>query len=80
MEKVVTTMSFADEHGNPVPASHYNMPGKWPAEVILTATFEAVDGGKTKLTVREVGVPEEMAKFGRLGWEQSLDKFTESLK
>jgi hypothetical protein len=51
-----------------------------PAEVILTATFEAVDGGKTKLTVREVGVPEEMAKFGRLGWEQSLDKFTESLK
>jgi uncharacterized protein YndB with AHSA1/START domain len=80
MEKVVTTMSFADEHGNPVPASYYNMPEEWSSEVTLTATFEAVEGGETKLTVREVGVPKEMAKFGRLGWEQSLDKFAEALK
>jgi uncharacterized protein YndB with AHSA1/START domain len=26
MEKIVTTISFADEHGNTVPASHYSMP------------------------------------------------------
>ncbi|MGQ0794656.1 MAG: SRPBCC family protein [Nitrosopumilaceae archaeon] len=79
MEKIVTSMSFADEHGNPVPASYYGMPGRWPAEIMLTVTFEEIKGGKTKITVQEVGIPDEMAKFAGLGWNQSLDKFAESL-
>src|ERR1700745_4154100 len=28
-EKIVVTDSFADENGNPVPPSHYGMPGNW---------------------------------------------------
>jgi uncharacterized protein YndB with AHSA1/START domain len=80
MERIVSTLSFADENGNPVPAKHYGMPGDWPMEVIATVTFEEVEAGKTKLTVREVGIPGEMGEPARMGWEQSLDKLAESLK
>jgi uncharacterized protein YndB with AHSA1/START domain len=30
-ELIAYTHSFVDEKGNPVPASHYQMPGDWPA-------------------------------------------------
>jgi len=80
MKKIVQSMSFADEHGNPVPASYYDMPGEWPMETVLTATFEIVDGEKTKLTVREEGIPEAMIEPSRLGWEQQFDKLVELLK
>jgi uncharacterized protein YndB with AHSA1/START domain len=79
MEKIVTTMSFADEHGNPVPASHYGLPGEWPAEIMVTATFEDIEGRKTKITVREVGLPGVMTELASLGWNQSFDKLTEIL-
>ena len=80
MERIYSTLSFADENGNPVPAKHYGMPGDWPMEVTATATFDEVDNGKTKLTVQEVGIPGEMTEPARMGWEQSLDKLAESLK
>jgi uncharacterized protein YndB with AHSA1/START domain len=31
-ERIVCTDSFADEKGNPVPASHYGMGEDWPLE------------------------------------------------
>jgi len=80
MDKIVATMSFADEHGNTVPASRYGLPGEWPAEIILTVSFEDIGGGKTKLTVREAGIPGLMTEMAGLGWDQSLDKLAESLK
>jgi uncharacterized protein YndB with AHSA1/START domain len=80
MEKIVSTMSFADEHGNPVPASHYDVPGEWPDEIIMTATFEDIGAGKTKVTIREVGIPGAMIEFAGLGWDQQFDKLTELLK
>lgn len=82
MKKIVMSTSFADEKGNPVPASYYGMPGDWPMETKLTVTFEEVEGGKTKLTAREEGIPDtdNMRELARLGWEQQFDKFAESLK
>ena len=80
MKKIVASMSFADENGNPVPASHYEMPGEWPMETMLTVTFEDAEAGKTKIIVREDGVPSETAEFARLGWEQQFDKIAELLK
>jgi uncharacterized protein YndB with AHSA1/START domain len=79
MEKIVTTMSFADEHGNPVPAAHYGMPGEWPAEIMVTVTLENIEDGKTKLTVREEGVPGVIVELAGLGWNQQLDKLAETL-
>jgi uncharacterized protein YndB with AHSA1/START domain len=79
LKKIVATMRFADEEGRPVPASHYRMPGKWPKELLVTATFADSRGGRTKLTVREAGIPREVAGLARLGWEQQLDKFVDVL-
>lgn len=80
MEKIVANMSFADEHGEMVPAWHYGLPGEWPDVILLTATFEELGGGKTRLTVKEEGIPDVMIGMARMGWEQSLDKLAESLK
>jgi uncharacterized protein YndB with AHSA1/START domain len=75
-ERLVVTDSFADEKGNVVPASHYGMPGDFPLEMEVVVTFEDVQDGKTKLTLRHGGMPagtEEGAQ-AEAGWNQTLDK------
>jgi uncharacterized protein YndB with AHSA1/START domain len=79
MERIVATDSFADAEGNVVPSSHYGMEG-FPLEMVTTVTFEEQDG-KTKLTVRQAGLPAgEMAEQTEAGWNESLDKLEASLK
>lgn len=73
-QKIVSMMSFADEAGNVVPAEHYQIPGKWPNEVKITAEFKSVDG-KTRVIVTEEGIPMVMYVFAKMGWEQQFDKF-----
>jgi uncharacterized protein YndB with AHSA1/START domain len=74
-ERIVSTDSFADEHGNVVPASHYGMGGDLPLEMLVTVTFEDLGGGKTRLTVRHEGLPAGEHRDGAgEGWAQSLDK------
>jgi len=51
----VLTDSFADEKGNTVPASYYGLSPDFPLEALVTITF-AEDGGKTKLTLRYLGI------------------------
>lgn len=79
MEKIVYTDSFADEKGNVVPASYYEMSGdNWPLE--MTVTFEE-NGGKTKMTLKHVGIPVgEMKEMTGVGWNESFDKLAESLR
>ncbi len=79
MQKIMMSLIFADKHGQPVPASHYGMPGKWADETRLTATFEFAKDGKTRLTIRQTGIPNEMLEVSSIGWNQSLDKFAEVL-
>ncbi|XDD49625.1 SRPBCC domain-containing protein [Leptospira sp. WS92.C1] len=79
-EKIIFTDSFADEKGNPVPASHYGMEN-FPDELIVTLLFEEEQQGKTKLTLRHTGLPAgEMREMTNSGWNESLDKLAESLK
>ena len=78
-ERIVYTDCFADENGNPVPASHYGMSGEWPAELLVTVTLEEYEG-KTKLTLQHVGLPAgEMTELTGAGWSGSFDKLAESL-
>jgi uncharacterized protein YndB with AHSA1/START domain len=77
-ERIVWTDSFADEKGNPVPASYYGMPGDWPEEMLVTVTFEERQG-KTKLTLRHAGHPAEIGEMAEAGWNGSLDKLAETL-
>ena len=53
-EKLVLTDSFSDEKGNVVPATHYGMAADLPLEMLITVTFEEL-GGRTKMTLRQVG-------------------------
>ena len=39
-ERIVCTDSFADEKGNVVPATYYGMSPDFPAEMLMTVTFE----------------------------------------
>ena len=81
MKRIVYTDSFADERGNVVPASYYEMPGDdWPLEMTVTLTFEDL-GGKTKMTLKHVGLPAgEMKQMTGVGWNESFDKLADSLK
>ncbi|HEX9652386.1 MAG TPA: SRPBCC domain-containing protein, partial [bacterium] len=79
-ERIVCSDSFADEKGNPVPASHYGMPGEWPSETQWTITFE-VRGVKTWINLNLVGIPAgQMSELAQAGWNESLDKLAASLK
>jgi uncharacterized protein YndB with AHSA1/START domain len=79
MKRIVYTDSFADEKGNVVPASHYGIQGDWPAELLVTVTFEE-DGGKTVMTLQHEGIPPEIMSDCEAGWSGSFDKLSEFLK
>ena len=79
-ERLVVTDSFADERGNVVPPSHYGMPGDHPLEGRVVVTFEDVDDGKTKLTLRYEGMaPGELRDQAEAGWNETLDKLAAAL-
>jgi uncharacterized protein YndB with AHSA1/START domain len=79
-ERIVVTDSFADEKGNVVPATHYGMPDDFPLEMLVTVTFEEIDG-KTKMTLRHEGLPPgDMLEGAGTGWNESFDKLAESLR
>ena len=80
LERFVYTDSFADEHGNVVPATHYGMGEDVPTETIVTVTLEELDGGKTKLTLRQVGwTDDSMAAGAGAGWNEAFDKLAADL-
>ena len=80
MKKIVATDHFADKDGNYVSPKDFGMPGEWPETMRVTVTFEEVGPGKTKLTLKHEGHPQEMAKDATAGWNQSLDKFEAVLR
>lgn len=79
-EKIVCTDCFADEEGNVVPATHYDMGADFPLEMLVTVTFEEIEGNKTKMTLIHSGMPTtEDLKGATQGWNESLDKMEELL-
>jgi uncharacterized protein YndB with AHSA1/START domain len=79
-ERIVFSNSFADEKGNVVPATQYGMSSDFPLEMLVTVTFEEIEG-KTKLTLSHVGIPAGADRDGaNVGWNQSLDKLAEGLR
>ena len=79
-EKIVMTDSFADSEGNVIHASEIGMPGEWPLELQVTITFEDLGDGKTKLTLHQAGLPDQVREMTGTGWNESFDKLAESLK
>jgi uncharacterized protein YndB with AHSA1/START domain len=79
LEKIVYTDSFADEKGNEVPASYYEMPGEW-GKVSITIILEEIEG-KTKMTLHHTCIPPgDLSNDTKAGWNELFDKLAESLK
>ena len=80
LERIVCTDSFADEHGNVVPATHYGMSPDSPLEMLVTVTFEEHEGNTT-MTLRHAGLPPGQDQdMAGAGWNESFDKLAESLR
>src|SRR4030066_255467 len=74
LERIVATDSFAAKEGNNGPGPYYGMSGDFPLEMILTVTFEELEG-KTRLTLHHTGMPSGTdSDLARQGWNESLDK------
>ena len=71
--KIVSTMSFADATGHAIPGSQVPVPGHWPDAILVTPEF-AESGGKTKVTVTEVGIPLFVKLLSKIAWQQQFDK------
>jgi len=71
--RIVSTMSFADATGRAIPGSQAPVPGHWPNEIIVITEF-AESGGKTKVTVTEVGIPLIVKFLSKIAWNQQFDK------
>ena len=77
---LVCSDSFADEQGNVVPATHYDMGPDFPLELQITVTLE-VDAATTRMTLHHVGLPPgEISELCAQGWNESFDKLAESLR
>jgi len=80
LEKIVCTDSFADENGNVVPATYYDMEEDFPLELALTITFED-HNGNTKMVLQHIGIPEGITQeLTKQGWNESFDKLAEILE
>jgi len=77
--RIVMTDSFADEHGNVVPASYYGMGSEIPMEMEVEVTLDDLDG-KTMMTLEHCGLPEgELLEQTKQGWNESFDKLADCL-
>ncbi|HSB66314.1 MAG TPA: SRPBCC domain-containing protein [Anaerolineales bacterium] len=77
--RFVCTDSFADEHGNIVPASYYGMQGEFPLELEVEVTLEDMDG-KTLMTLEHCGLPDgDILEQTKQGWNESFDKLEECI-
>lgn len=55
------------------------MSGDWPAECLVTVTFEEHEV-KTKMALRHVGIPAgQMSDMAEVGWNESFDKLADNL-
>lgn len=72
-EKIVSTMSFSNENGKTIPGSQVSVPGHWPNELTVIVEFSE-SAGKTRVTVREVGIPLIVYPLAKIGWAQQFDK------
>lgn len=76
--RIVSTLSFSDEKGNAIAGAEVPVPGVWPDSVLVEVDFSEVDG-KTRVVVKEHGIPMLMKILAKMGWSQQFDKFEKLL-
>jgi uncharacterized protein YndB with AHSA1/START domain len=81
-KRLVMADSFSDDKGNKVPGTYYGMAVGFREKMLITVTFEDVDG-RTELNVKISGVKsikEPNLANMKQGWNESLDKLAETLE
>ncbi len=73
---LVVTDYFSNEEGEVIDPTEIGFSDDWPKESSFDITFDEVEGNRTKLTVRHIGVTETLAKSVKedQGWSESFDK------
>lgn len=79
-QRIVMTDQFADENGFPISAQEAQMEGVWPELIYITFDFEGLDEHKSRFTLSQEGIPNEMQKDCTQGWSESFDKLEKYLK
>lgn len=77
-KRIVSTMSFADESGKAIPGAKAPVPGRWPDSVTIITEFSE-SGGRTKVTVTEIGIPLFVKIMSGTAWHQQFDKIEDLL-
>lgn len=70
--RIIYEDNFSDSEGNAVQPSYYKMPGEW-AKMIVTVELGEADG-RTRMTMRQEGIPAEMYDDCVQGWQECFDK------
>lgn len=76
-KRIVMSDSFADETGRAISAKEAKMPGAWPEMVYITYDFESMGENKSRVTLSQEGIPNEMQKDCIQGWSEMFDKLEE---
>jgi uncharacterized protein YndB with AHSA1/START domain len=79
-DRFVATLIFLDEHGKQLTAADPGMPEDWPDDALFSVTLADAPGGKTKLTMRQEGMPAEMVEGATAGSNSALDKLEALLR
>jgi len=72
-QKLVSTLSFADDNRKTIPGSQVPAPGHWPNEITVIVEFTESEG-KTRVSVTEVGIPVIIYPLSKIAWAQQFDK------
>lgn len=76
-ERIVSTMYFSDAEGRRLKPADYGLSPEVPEEMLDTVRFEALEDGRTRLTLERDTPLALSKKVGEdEGWRQSLDKFS----
>jgi uncharacterized protein YndB with AHSA1/START domain len=76
--KLICDTWFADQAGKKIRPAEIGFPGDWDGETTIAVELEDL-GGRTRMTVHQSGIPEEMKGMNRAGWGTSLEKLAESV-
>ena len=71
-KKIKSTMSFSNENGQAVPGAQVSVPGKWPDAIVVLVEFSESER-KTRVSVRETGVPLITYPMIKIGWAQQFE-------
>lgn len=78
-QRIVSTDTFADSEGHPVPPEQYGMSSDWPEEAVIEVNFTEYSG-KTTVNIRHAPLPQGRERdMCEQGWNESMERLADYL-